>query len=78
MVEQRFIDRFEILAFEGHGMAGEVEDELARFVELDSNKVGVGECPAISCFKDDIQSNGSLNLGSPFRDWAECCEIGLE
>ena len=58
-------------------MTGEVEDELAGFIEFDGNKVGIRECPAVTGLEDDIQSDGSLNLGRPFRSRAECREIGL-
>lgn len=77
VIEQGFVDGFEVLAFERDSMTGEMEDELARFVELDSNKVGVPEGPAIASFENDIHSEGSLDIGRPFRSWAECREIGV-
>lgn len=54
VIEQSHMDGFEILAFESDGMTGEMEDEFARFVELDGNKVGIGERPAIARLEDDI------------------------
>lgn len=71
------MDGFEVLAFESDGMTGEMENELAGFIEFDGNKVGIRECPAIASFEDDIQSDGSLDIGRPFRSRAECREIGL-
>ncbi len=67
MIEQGFVDGVEALTFDYDGMAGEVEDELARFIKLDGNKVSIGERPAIARFKDDIQSDDSPSIGGTFR-----------
>lgn len=77
VIEQSHIDGFEAVTFGNDRVTGKLEDEFSRFVELDGDKIGVGERPAVACFKDDIQSDGSLDIGRSFRSRAECREIGL-
>lgn len=67
VIEQGLVDGFKVLAFEDNGMTGEVKGELAGFVELNSDKISIGEGPAIAGFKDDIQSDGSLSIDISFR-----------
>lgn len=77
LIQESFMDWFEVLTFERDRMTGEVEGKLTGFVELDGDKIGVREGPSITGFEDDIQSDGSPRIGRTFRGQAECREIGL-